>query len=115
TDPSNPIAYTAFVVAEVTADNTVKISHTGGGDIRFTNGTGNPITAAFESYDIEQAEGTTNFYASDNGSEYIATLWKPLSTTAYAASNDQPLAEPDDGQLWYNPDFSEVDIMIHNG
>ncbi len=115
TDPSNPIAYTNFVVAEVTADNTVKISHTSGGDIRFTNGTGSPITDAFEVYDIEDNSGTANFYASDNGTDYIATLWKPLSTSAYAASNDQPLAEPDDGQLWYNPDFSDVDIMIHNG
>ena len=115
TDPSNPIPYTNFIVAEVTTSNTVKISHTAGGDIRFTNGTGSPVTDAFEAYNIENNEGTVNFYASDNGTEFIATLWRPLAVSDFAASNDQPLAEPADGQLWYNPDFSDVDLMVHNG
>lgn len=116
TDPLNPIAYTSYVTAEVTATNTVIVRHTAGGDIRFDDGSGNPIVDAFGTgYDIEQEDGTVNFWASDNGTEYIATQWRPLAVEAFAADSSQPLAEPDDGQLWYNPAFDEVDIMIHNG
>jgi hypothetical protein len=43
--------------------------------------------------------------------------WKPLAATdpRFAASPDAPLNEPLDGQLWFNQNYSEVDIMIHNG
>lgn len=39
----------------------------------------------------------------------------------FNASNDfkskrlAPLNEPADGQLWFNPSFGDVDIMVHNG
>jgi len=116
TDPTNPIAYTNYVTAEVTATNTVKISHVAGGDMRFVlGGVGTVIESAFTAYDIEDQDGTVNLYASDNGTELIATLWKPLATENFAAQGDQPLAEAADGQLWYTPNFSEVDIMVHNG
>ena len=116
TDPASPIAYTNYITAEVTATNTVIVRHTAGGDIRFTDGNGTPIVSAFGTgYSLEDQDGTVNFYASDNGTEYIATLWKPLATENFTAQGDQPLAEAADGQLWYNPNFSEVDIMVHNG
>jgi hypothetical protein len=47
----------------------------------------------------------------------LASGWKPLAATnpRFAASPDAPLNEPLDGQLWFNQNYSEVDIMIHNG
>ena len=33
----------------------------------------------------------------------------------FNATSITPLAEPADGQLWYNPAFDQVDIMVHNG
>jgi len=116
TDPLNPIAYTNYVTAEITLTNTVIVRHTAGGDIRFDDGSGNPITDAFGTgFNLATGNGTANLWASDNGTEVIATQWRPLATEGFAADNGQPLAEPDDGQLWYSPEFSEVDIMIHNG
>ena len=107
------------VSASVTADNEVQISHTTGGDFRITDGTGTPIADIFAAYDIDTGNGTANFYAlpAAAADEYLASNWKPLAadTGRFAASGDQPLAEPQDGQLWYNPAFDEVDIMVHNG
>ncbi len=110
------------VAAEVTADNELQISHRAGGDIHFTDGTGTPLADIFTVYGIEDGEGTSNFYdlsdlAPADPHDYIATNWTPLAADElrFNATSSEPLAEPEDGQLWYNPNFGEVDIMVHNG
>ena len=116
------------VEAAVTANNEVQIFHKLGGDFRITDGTGSPIAALFTPYNQDTGEGTANFYnlsvAGTGGQtalavgatdDYLASGWQPLAAADFAAEPDAPQNEPADGQLWYNPQISEVDIMIHNG
>ena len=105
------------VEASVTTDNEIEITHRLGGEIRITDGTNTPIASAFTPYNINSLAGTANFYTAPAGADddYIASNWQPLAASDFYASADNPQAEPADGQLWYNPTFGEVDIMIHNG
>jgi len=121
----------ASVITVSATSSRLVITHTAGGDMRFTDGTGTPVSKLFAAYNLKTREGTENFYNLSTGSvvvgqedlsagaseEYLASGWKPLcaSNPRFAASGDAPLNEPTDGQLWYNPNFSEVDIMVHNG
>ena len=118
-------------VAEVTSSNQVQIIHKAGGDVKIIDGSGTPFNNIFSVYDIEDNSGTPNFYnLSDTGLsggktalapasvyDYLLSNFTPLAADSlrYAAGSDAPLAEPQDGQLWYNPNFGEVDIMVHNG
>ena len=101
----------------VTTSNAVEIFHKLGGDFRITDGANTPIGSAYTVYSINTGLGTANFYTAPTGASenYVASNWKPLAADDFAASSSAPLAEPADGQLWYNPEFSDVDIMIHNG
>ena len=122
------------IEAGVTENNEVTISHKTGGEIRLRDVGRDAIGALFTPYNIDTAEGTANFYnlsdasltagqgqlapgADDSTAEnrYLASNWQPLSSSDFYASADNPEAEPADGQLWYNPEFSDVDIMIHDG
>lgn len=98
------------VEAAVTATNELQIFHKLGGEFRLTEGTGTPLDNLFT------AGVTANFYAAAAGAaeDYVASNWKPL-TNSFAASGDAPLNEPEDGQLWFNNNYSDVDIMVHNG
>lgn len=121
------LAISNFVQASVTEDNRLVITHTAGGEIRFTDGTNNPIAALYAPYNSYTGGGTDNFYAlgGTNGSfatgaqeDYLASNWIPLSdidNKGFSAQNGAPLNEPLDGQIWYNPEFSQVDILAHNG
>ena len=100
------------------ATGKVSIEHKLGGEIRFTDGTNTPIANIFGTgYNPYSGAGTANFYAAPTGAaeDYVASNWIPLAASDFVASGDAPLNEPTDGQLWYNPAFGEVDIMIHNG
>jgi hypothetical protein len=105
------------VEAAITADNEVQIFHKLGGDFRITDGTNTPVGNVFTPFSINTLVGTSNFYSAPAGAsqDYIASNWEPLAARNFYASSDNPENEPDDGQLWYNPEFSDVDIMIHNG
>jgi len=122
------------IEAGVTANNEITISHKLGGEFRLRDVGRDAIGALFTPYNIDTAEGTANFYnlsdasltggqsqlapgADDSTAEnrYLASNWQPLASNDFYASADNPEAEPADGQLWYNPEFSDVDIMIHNG
>ncbi len=121
----------ASVIAVSTTSSRVVITHAAGGDMRFTDGTGTPVSKLFTAYNLKTREGTENFYNLSAGlvavgqedlsagatEEYLASGWQPLaaSNPRFAAGGDAPLNEPTDGQMWYNPNFSEVDIMVHNG
>jgi len=110
----------ASVVTLSTSSSKLVISHTLGGDFRLNDGTGTPLSSIFTPFSLNTLEGTDNFYtvaAGDTTNDYLASGWKPLAATdpRFAAAPDAPLNEPQDGQLWYNTNFSEVDIMVHNG
>ncbi len=98
------------VEATVTVEHELEILHKAGGDIRLSSGTGGIIANIFAT--------SPNFYplpvAADE--DWLATNWTPLlSGSDVFVSNDEPLAAPYEGQLWYNPEFSDVDLMVHNG
>lgn len=105
----------SYVEADVTDNNELLIIHTTGGDIRLTDGTETPLAKLFTAYNTSTGAGTVNLYAAPSGSgnTFVASNWIPLDN--YVAADTQPLEEPVDGQLWYNPAFGEVDIMIHDG
>ncbi len=102
------------IEASITASNELQITHKTGGDFRLVEGDNTPLNNIFSEFNLEDGTGTVNLYLVPAGG-YFATNWRPLVREAYAASATQPLAEPTDGQLWYNPNFGEVDIMVHNG
>ncbi len=114
---SNGDQITNLIEASVTSDNELKIVHKKGGEIRFIDGGGTPIALLFADYNLDTGAGTANFYAlpDDAVEEYVASNWEPLAAEDFAASGDAPLDEPEDGRLWYNPDFGDVDMMYHNG
>ena len=75
---------------------------------------------------MRTGSGTPNFYmlnvfdsmVSGARENYVATLWKPLaaeSNPPYYASNTVPLSAAVEDQMWYNPTFDQVDLMVHNG
>jgi hypothetical protein len=117
----------ASVITISTTQARVVISHKLGGDFRITDGTGTPISNVFTAYDVEDRAGSENLYslqdlapgayASGSGQDYVASGWMPLvaSDPRFAAGPDNPTNEPTDGQMWYNPTFADVDMMIHNG
>lgn len=108
---------------EVTGGNNptfkVQISHKLGGDFRIED-TSSVFANIFDgAFNLNTLTGTANLHAAPSGVaptiDFIASGWTPLAASDFKASNDAPLNEPTDGQLWYNPNFSEVDIMVHNG
>jgi hypothetical protein len=111
------------IVASVTAvsadTNRLTISHTLGGDFTLTDTVGTAVADIFTVYSLNTLVGTENFYTAPSAADYdyLVSGWKPLAATdpRFAASPDAPLNEPLDGQLWFNQNYSEVDIMIHNG
>lgn len=99
----------SHIEAGVTADNRLTIQHKTGGEFRLTAGTNNIVSLLFT--------GSSNFYALPEAAadDFLASNWQPMSEVAFAASGDAPLEEPTDGQLWYNPEFSDVDLLVHDG
>ena len=106
------------VKADISADNELIISHATGGDIRFIDTHGAVATLFAGSsnfYNLRVAGPGQTTLALGAAQDYLASNWQPLAVATFIASGTAPLNEPSDGQLWYNPEVSEVDIMIHNG
>lgn len=96
------------VTATRTSTNQIVITHTDGGDIKFNNVTGNPLSQLFA---VGQ---TTNFYADPADNAFgIASLW--TESFDITSSDTAPTSTPVDGTLWYNTMIDEVDIMVHDG
>lgn len=94
-------------VEAVVVDGTrVEISHQRGGDFRIQLGNAQTPFAKFV--------GSLNFVklATDY---WLASNWEPFVLSDFAVSKTAPLNEPEEGQLWYNPEISEVDLMVHDG
>jgi hypothetical protein len=119
----NPI--TNQVVASVSSEREIIITHKQGGEIRLSNSVGIFITDLFTVTNLQTGAGTAGFYGlSDSGivtgtdDDFLMSNWIPLGASinpTYYVAATGPTEEPNDGQLWYNPTVSEVDIMIHNG
>jgi hypothetical protein len=109
------------VQATFTEDGEVIITHRTGGDIRLSDVTGTVIQTLFPVYSLADGSGTLNFYALSGGmvtgadDQFLASNWRPLAADEYAAQTSQPSGDREEGLLWYNPNFGEVDIMYHNG
>lgn len=85
------------------------ITHAAGGDIMINDGVGTPIASSGFSTSID------NVYAAptgDTGYNYVISNWKPL---VYESKTSAPFTTPADGTLWYDTNFSDADIMYHNG
>ena len=110
------------VLAEVTADNRVKVTHDKGGDLTITNvigyDTGTAQASAALNFGvmalINLDDTAANVYVEPTNatSDYRVSNWKFLS---YEASTDAPTTLTADGTLWYNSIVDEADIMVHNG
>ena len=105
------------IEAAVSDNNELQIYHKLGGDFRITDGTGSPVASLFTPFNINTLAGTANFFTLPTAAtaDYLASNWEPFAASDFKASADAPLNEPQDGQLWYHNEFSEVDIMYHNG
>jgi hypothetical protein len=109
----------ASVTAVSTTTNRLTISHTLGGDFTLTDTVGTAVADIFTVFSLNTLAGTENFYDAPAAADYdyLVSGWKPLAATdpRFAAGPDAPLNEPLDGQLWFNQNYSEVDLMVHNG
>jgi hypothetical protein len=116
----NPV--TNRVQASVSATNELVVTHLDGGEIRITDISG-IFGGLFTPFNAYTGVGSTHFYRLPAGADentsgsngYVISGWQPLAAQGFYPQNGEPLDEPFDGQLWYNPNFADVDIMIHNG
>ena len=108
-------AYTSRITASVDTLGRIVITHLDGGDIYFTDGTGNPIAGLFSPYDATDSTTTVNFYGVTDalGHDFVASLWSPYADITPSAT--APTTTAADGQLWYSSIVDEVDIMVHDG
>jgi hypothetical protein len=104
------------VVASATTTNQVVISHIKGGEITFVDGSHTPVSKLYS------VTSTANFYAAPSGiaGTYVASNWSSVSSTdktkSFAtASSNAPTTLTANGQLWYNGNIEDVDILVHNG
>jgi hypothetical protein len=106
-----------FVSASV-VDNVFSLTHSAGGTIQITDTTGILGSLFSDGWNVVTDTGpTANWYESTDGADYdyLVTNWKPLATEGFTASASTPQNDPSDGQLWYNSNVGDVDMMVHNG
>ena len=117
------------LVAEITTDNFIKITHTKGGEFRMFDvasgtalanaGFGSANAHDYGTYTANSSTKVDNLYIVPGGftedstkpATVMATNFKRLS---YTASVTAPSNEPADGTLWYNTN-TDADILVHNG
>lgn len=95
----------ANISTVIESSGAISISHLAGGTIKFTYGTGIPLTTAGLMLDA-------NVQVITNGLVFIAS---PFTSLAYTYSTTAPYTNPIDGTLWYYNSALEADIMIHTG
>ena len=93
------------IVAAIESSGAISISHLAGGTIKFTYGSGTPLTTAGIISD-------SHIQVISAGSVYLASPFKALT---YTYSTTAPYSNPTDGTLWYYNSALEVDIMINSG
>lgn len=108
-------AVLSAAIPNVTADTddsgAVRITHTQGGDMVFTDGAGTPLA------NVGINTTASRVYASPavGSTALIGTNWKPLEDVTYTASSTQPYVAPANNALWYYNTPSRIDVMISNG
>jgi hypothetical protein len=99
----------ANLEAVSTADDKVIISHTRGGEIRFSQANG--------SIGLELSTNNSNVEAV--GTDFVASNWAVRTfagtTQTYYIDTDAPATLVADGELWYSSVVDDVDLMIHDG
>ena len=93
------------IVATIESSGAISISHLAGGTIKFTYGSGIPLTTAGIISD-------NKIQVISAGSIYLASPFKALT---YTYSTSAPYSNPADGTYWYYNTATEVDIMINDG
>jgi hypothetical protein len=96
-----------FVSARVNSAGNIVFTHSQGGRINLTTGTGTPITTA----------GFTNNtpkVRSASSTELTLSNWVTSPLFTYDASAVEPDQDPADGRLWYYSSVSDADIMIQD-
>ena len=104
------------IIASKNSLNQIIISHSTGGDIKFSDGTNTPIDKLFV------PGSSANFFVdpsdtSNSPTHYVASLWTAGVDGSGFAFNapTAPTSSPADQTLWYNSVIEDVDIMINNG
>lgn len=84
--------------------------HKLGGDFELTDGNQGPLINV-----LNLSTSVPNVYDAPTGDTswtFLASNWKPL---VYEAKESAPYTKPADGQLWYDNNLSDIDILYHNG
>jgi hypothetical protein len=103
------------ITASVNASNQLIVNHKQGGEIRFVNTQGTPLSTLFT------PGTTTNLYSAPAGdSTYTfgyASNWKAVSTLAAGLTSGAtpPSTTTADGAIWYNASVNEADILVNTG
>ena len=93
------------IVASIESSGAISITHLAGGTIKFTYGTGTPLTTAGIISDNQ-------IQVISAGSVFLASPFKPLT---YTFSTTAPFSDPAEDTLWYYNTALEVDILINDG
>jgi len=93
------------VVAAIESSGAISITHLAGGTIKFTYGTGTPLTTAGIISDNQ-------IQVISAGSVFLASPFKALT---YTFSTTAPFSDPAEDTLWYYNTALEVDILINDG
>ena len=99
--------FASYVTASVNSAGAIVFTHTAGGDIVLTPGTGTPLTTA----------GFTNatpFCRNGADGSLILSYWVGTPTFTYTASGTGPDQDPANGTYWYYSATTQADIMIQN-
>jgi len=96
------------LTAVATASSELELTHALGGVIVLKDVTGATLTS------LGITASTSGVRVGPN-STFIASNWEPLSRSNYASNNVKPSQSPEDGTYWFYNNFSDVDIMIHDG
>lgn len=103
----------AFIGAQINADASVSIIHSGGGVIVLEDGVGSPLAEAGITF-------ANNFCRAGPNNEIIVSNWvattaSPFTDDPIPASITPPGTDPATGTKWYWGEVGEADIMIHDG
>jgi hypothetical protein len=99
--------FASYVSASVNSAGAIVFTHSAGGTIVLTNGTGTPVTTAGFS-------DTTQFCRAGSGTQLVLSYWVTTPTFTYTASATGPDQDPTNGTYWYYSATTQADIMIQN-
>ena len=98
--------------ASVTDNNEIEITHKAGG-VFLIDELGDAVAGQI----LGSFAASQNLYSAGVGddADWLVSNFQPLLAKGFDVLRLAPTNAPVDGQLWYNPEFSEVDLMVHNG